>query len=290
MRNRIVISMVAVSSVLCLSLALALDSRAGAQAQVPEGWNPCPRCQNNDDRTEARLRNNVDEITDYDRRDFSGVWGYNGVNNSLLNAPPFTEYGQELYEATRGEEFTSDGLPLYSRGSEKDYGLLACDPLGWPRMFDYNYGFEFVMLPDRVIQFFELEHTWRTIWTDGRDLPEDPPVLNWLGWSIGHWEGDTFVIESSGFDERSWIDRTSAQGNQPGGGLPHSNQMRVVERWTRVEYGTIEAQVTIHDPLVYTEPFVGETGLIGLVPDTEIWENMCVASEMAPFNENADSL
>ncbi len=290
MGNRKVISSVVVASVVCLSLALAPEGRAGAQAQVPEGWNPCPRCQNNADRTEARLRNNVDEITDYDRRDLSGVWGYNGVNNSLVNAPPFTEYGQELYEATRGEEFTSNGLPLYSRGSEKDHGLLHCDPLGWPRMFDYNYGFEFVMLPDRVLQFFELEHTWRTIWTDGRELPADPPVLNWLGWSVGQWEGDTFVIESTGFDERSWIDRTSAEGTEPGGGLPHSNQMRVVERWTRVEYGTLEAQVTIHDPLVYTEPFVGETGLIGLVPDTEIWENMCVATEMVPFNENADSL
>ena len=288
MRNRIVISTVVVASVVCMSLALAQDSRAAAQ--VPEGWNPCPRCQNNADRTQARERNNVADITDYDRRDLSGVWGYNGVNDSLQNAPPFTEYGQELYEATRGEKLTSDGLPLYRRGSEKDYGLLACDPLGWPRMFDYNYGFEFVMLPDRVLQFFELEHTWRTIWTDGRELPEDPPVLNWLGWSIGHWEGDTFIIESNGFDERSWIDRTAAQGNQPGGGFPHSDQMRVVERWTRVEYGTLEAQLTIYDPLVYTEPFVGETGMIGLVPDTELWENMCVASEMAPFNENADSL
>ena len=287
MRNRIVISAVVVASLVCLSLALAQDSRAGAQ--VPEGWNACPRCQNNADRTEAWESNNIDEITDYDRRDLSGVWGYDGVTNAFKNPPSLTQYGQELYDTTLAEQTSQDGQWLYQQGSEKDHGLLACDPLGWPRMYIYNYGFDFLMLPDRVHQSFELEHTWRTIWTDGRELPEDPPVLNWLGWNVGHWEGDTFVIESSGFDERSWIDRTRAEGDQPGGGLPHSDQMRVVERYTRVTYGTMEAELTIYDPLVYTEPWVTETATIRLVPDTELWENMCVGSEVTKFNEEVNS-
>ncbi len=284
MQSRIVISALVVASVVCLSLALAPDSRGGALAQVPEGWNPCPRCQNNADRDEARARNNVANITDYDRRDLSGVWGYNGVGGAFNDPPPLTEDGQAAFERTWAELKNSNGEWLYRSGSEKDYGLLDCDPLGWPRMHTYNYGFEFVMLPDRVLQFFELEHTWRTIWTDGRELPEDPPVLNWLGWNVGHWEGDTFVVESNGYDDRSWIENTRSEGDQPGGGLPHSDQMRIVERWTRPTYGTLEAQVTITDPVVFTEPFVSPIGTIGLVPDTEIWENMCVASEVEAFN------
>ena len=286
MRNRIVISAVVIASVLCLSLALAQESRAGAQ--TPEGWNPCPRCQNNADRTEAWARNNIDEITDYDRRDLSGVWGYNGVGGAFRNPPAFTDRGQELYETTQAEQRSQDGEWLYGQGSEKDYGLLDCNPLGWPRMYTYNYGFEFVMLPDRVLQFLELEHTWRTIWTDGRELPAEPPVLNWLGWNVGHWEGDTFVIESNGYDDRSWVERTRAVGDEPGGGLPHSDQMRVVERYTRVTYGTMEAQLTVYDPSVYTEPIVTEPATIRLVPDTEIWENMCVASEVEEFNARDD--
>ncbi len=282
MRNRIVISTVIVASVVCLFLVLTQDGLAAAQ--TPEGWRDCPRCQNNADRTAARERNNIDRITDYDRRDLSGVWGYDGVSNAFRNPPPLTPYGEELYAATLAEQKSQDGEWLYGRGSEKDFGLLDCNPLGWPRMYTYNYGFEFAMLPDKVVQFLELEHTWRTIWTDGRELPEEAPLLNWLGWNVGHWEGDTFVIESNGYDERSWIDRTAAEGENPGGGLPHSDQMRVVERYTRVTYGTLEAELTIYDPLVYTEPWVTETATIRLVPDAELWENMCVASEVEIFN------
>src|ERR1700745_1971276 len=102
------------------------------------------------------------------------------------------------------------------------------------------------MLPDRIIQFFELNHTWRTIWTDGRKLPQDPPEPRWLGWHAGHsesstlhvesngvyCEGDTLVVESNGYDERSWLNQAP-----PDGGYVHSDQMTVVERIKRPTYG-----------------------------------------------------
>ncbi len=116
MRNRIVVLTVVTAVVLCLSLALAQESRA---AQLPEGWNSCPRCQNNADRDEAWAQYRIGEITDYDRRDLSGVWGYNGARGSMVPRPPFTEYGEELFEATRGEEFTSDGVPIYGSGGSE---------------------------------------------------------------------------------------------------------------------------------------------------------------------------
>ena len=131
----------------------------------------------------------------------------------VKNVPPFTPKGQQMFDATKSDIPTTNS---------KD-GMLICDPLGYPRLFAYNYGFSFVQLPDRVVQFFEWGHTFRDIWTDGRKLPEDPPELHWLGWNVGHWEGDTFVIESNGYDERSWITQSN-----PDGGWTHSDELKVV--------------------------------------------------------------
>ena len=152
--------------------------------------------------------------------------------------------------------------------------------MGFPRLWSFNYGFEFVMLPDRVLQFFELNHTWRTIWTDGRKLPEDPPEPHWLGWNVGHWEGDTLVIESSGYDERSWITQSN-----PDGGWTHSDEMKVVERYKRVNYGTLEVQVTVTDPKTYTQPWVTEPAKIQLAPGTELSEYFCAPSDFGAFND-----
>ena len=284
MRNQILSSALTVASMICLSVGSAGEGRAAAQVDS-DGWKPCPRCQNNAARAEAWEQNNIDNVTDFDPTDLSGVWGYDGILTAFRNnAPPFTPYGQERYEETLGE-FNEAGNLLYELGSEKDYSLLNCNPLGYPRLFAYNYGFEFVMLPDRVLQFFELNHTWRTIWTDGRRLPEFPAVPNWLGWNIGHWEGDTFVVESTGFDDRSWIETSPAADGQPGGGYPHSEEMRVIERYRRVDYGTLEVDLTVIDPMVYTEPWVTSTSTIKLVPGAELWEYFCVPTDSAAFNE-----
>ncbi len=158
-----------------------------------------------------------------------------------------------------------DGEGPVSRNSPE---IRGCDPLAYPRLFTHNYGFEFVVLPDRVFQFFEWGHTWRTIWTDGRELPEDPPIQRWMGWNVGHWEGDTFVIESNGFDARAWV----------------SDEMRIEERYRRVDYGTLEVELRLNDPKTYTGPFVSR-GTIELVPAAELWEYFCVPSEERLFDE-----
>ena len=111
--------------------------------------------------------------------------------------------------------------------------MLICDPLGYPRWFAYNYGMQFVVLPDRVLQFFELGHTWRDIWTDGRKLPENPPQPRWLGYAVGRWDGDTFVIESTGYDDRAWLQEDRRDRRW---GFPHSDQLRLVERYRRTSF------------------------------------------------------
>jgi hypothetical protein len=153
--------------------------------------------------------------------------------------------------------------------------MMLCDPLGYPRAFTYNYGLEFAVMPDRVLQFFEWGHTWRTIWTDGRPLPAEPPQPRFYGYSVGRWEGNTFVIESNGYEQSTWLDqdrRTSARG------FPHSEDMRVVERWTRTSYGTMEAEITIIDPKVYTRPWTTSAVPHDFRPDTELWEYACAPS------------
>jgi hypothetical protein len=219
----------------------------------------------------------------FNPKDLSGVWGFAGVANAFdqKTMPPLTEWGKQQHEATIGEK-APDGTPLHNRDTSGDGGgsKINCDPLGWPRLHTSNYGMEFVMLADRVLQISETNHTWRTIWTDGRKLPENPPEPRWLGWNVGHWEGDTFVVESNGYDDRSWI----AESN-PDGGWTHSDEMRLIERYRRTSYGTLEAELTVIDPKTYTRPWVTSKATIRLQPGTELWENFCVPSDYADFND-----
>ena len=158
--------------------------------------------------------------------------------------------------------------------------MMHCDPLGWPRAVEYNYGMEFIMLPDRILQFFEWGGYHRTIWTDGRKLPADPPQPRWFGYNVGHWEGNTLVVESNGYEDRSWIDE-DRPGRQRG--IPHSDEMTIVERWTRVNYGTLNLEMTITDPKVFTKPWVSK-GTTDLRPGTELGESYCVPSDSEQYN------
>jgi len=290
MKKARVVSIIAVAALLSLPSIVSAQGRresdkppALPSVQPPEGWDPCPRCQNNQDRRQSRTKYKV-ESHPFEAKDLTGIWGYDGVGGdrgpTFRTPPPLTELGKKMHEATLGEK-NARGEVIRSKDTSGLGGGAAvnCDPMGYPRLYTYNYGFEFVMLPNRVLQFFELNHTWRTIWTDGRKLPKNPPEPHWLGWNVGHWEGDTFVVQSSGFDERSWID-----GTQGDGGWPHSDEMKVTERYHRTGYGTLEVQLTIDDPKVYTQPWVTKQATVNLVPGTELWENFCVPSDYSTFN------
>jgi len=134
---------------------------------------------------------------------------------------------------------------------------------------------EIVQTPHRVLQFFEWAHSWREIWTDGRDLPKDPEP-RWMGYSVGKWEGDTFVVDSTGFDERTWLDHF---------GTPHSDQMRLQERYKRLDRDNLELTMTLTDPMTFTKPWVSEKKIFKLDPKAEIQELFCVPSEEEAFNK-----
>jgi hypothetical protein len=264
-----------------MSSAMVASAQAVASVPPPDGWKACPRCQNETDRKKANADYKV-EGHRFNPRDLSGVWGNSGVQAFRSTPPPFTALGKQRFDETIGAK-NAAGEVLHSKDTsgEGTASPINCDPKGWPRLHTYNYGFELVMLPDRVLQFFELTHTWRTIWTDGRKLPAHPPEPRWLGWSVGRWEGDTFIVESTGFDDRSWLEDV-----RPDGGWPHSEEMRVVERWRRVNYGTLEVQITVIDPQTYTEPWVTPKATIPLMPGAELWEDYCVPSDYNAFNRD----
>jgi hypothetical protein len=248
------------------------------------GWKACAHCENEAYKEAGRKKANVD-TRPFDAHDISGTWSgnpkdleVNGMPMNIKGIPPFTPYGKRLFEAAQ-----SDSSQWNTKDPEN-----TCDPMGWPRWLTYNFGFEFVVLPNRILQFFEWGHTWRDIWTDGRKLPENPPISRYLGYAVGHWEGDTFVVESNGYDDRSWIAAAPIEvaGNAKPGGFPHSDEMRVVERYKRLNYGLLQLTLTITDPKVYTGPWT-TSGTITLVPNTEMGENFCVPSDSIHFNETS---
>jgi hypothetical protein len=255
------------------------NQAAPASVPPPPGWKACPRCQNNADRKEAAAKYKV-EGHPFDPHDLSGVWGFGGMADAFTNPPPLTASGKVRFDATIGEK-GPDGVPLHTKDtSGEGASLINCDPLGYPRLHTRNYGIELVMLPDRVIQFFDIGHTWRTIWTDGRKLPAEPTEPRWMGWNVGHWEGNVFVIESNGYDDRSWLDAA-----RPDGGFIHSEEMRIEERVRRTNFGTLEWEMTVIDPKTYTKPWVTPKATIKLVPGTELGENFCVPSDYQQFNQ-----
>jgi hypothetical protein len=208
------------------------------------------------------------------KRDLSGLWHYEGTGASEPIAPdnlipPMTPWGQARFDAER------PGFgPRRAPGGNDP--ILQCDPMGFPRIMFLNTPFEFVQAPGRVIQFFEHEHEYRSIWTDGRSLPKEGDAdPTWYGYAIGHWEGDqTLVVESTGFIESTWLGST---------GYPHSEAMRVIERYHRADHDTILYDITITDPRAYTRPIVGPHRIMKLRPRDEMVEEICVPSEEKSF-------
>lgn len=199
-----------------------------------------------------------------------------GRDNPAVREAPFTPEGRRRYEANK---------PGYGprRSTQRNDPLGRCEPLGLPRqlnaeIIEPHSTWQIVQTPGRILQFFEYRHDWREIWMDGRALPAlrdaDP---KWNGYSVGRWDGDTLVVESVGFDDRSWVDKF---------GYPHSDQMRLEERYRRVDADTLELVMTITDPVVYATPWSSDTKRMKLNREKAArWDEQiyCVPSEEFPF-------
>ena len=128
-----------------------------------------------------------------------------------------------------------------------------------------------VQTPSLVVVLYEYETIYRQIFTDGRALPEDPNPT-WMGYSIGHWEGDTLVVSTAGFNDRTTLDLA---------GYPHTEALRVTERFHRRDVGHIDLQVTLDDPKAYTRSWTLPIEL-DLRPDGDLNEYVCENERDAP--------
>jgi hypothetical protein len=155
-----------------------------------------------------------------------------------------------------------------ARNYQADDPVTACKPVGGPRLDYIPTPIKIIQNPGLIVILHEAEHTFRQIYTDGRKLPEDPQPSA-FGYSIGRWEGDALVVETSGFQDRGWLDFA---------GHPYSEALRVTERFRRRNFGHIELQIAIDDPKAYKKPFALLQELVFL-PDTDLLEYFCAENE-----------
>jgi hypothetical protein len=144
------------------------------------------------------------------------------------------------------------------------------DPFPYYHMVDIA---RFVQTPDMIVILYQgnTNSMHRTIFTDGRKLPEDPNPT-WMGYSVGRWEGDTLVVDTAGFNDKSWLDIE---------GHPHTEALHIIERFHRRDFGHMDLELTIDDPKTFTRPFVLKIPKT-LMPDTDILESVCENDHSVP--------
>jgi hypothetical protein len=212
------------------------------------------------------------------------------------DVPPFTPEGQRRFDANKPAYGRAVDLPKVSQehiGRQRavlsalsNDPTFNCEPLGVTRLIldTYFAALEFVHTRDRILQHLEWTNEWREIWMDGRELPAEPDLPRWFGYSVGRWDGDTLVVNSFGHDERTWIDYF---------GYPHSDQMRLEERYRRIDKDKIEVVMTVNDPVIYTRPWVSEKKILRRLPPgratlngwTGLLDDRCVPTEEAEFKK-----
>ena len=155
---------------------------------------------------------------------------------------------------------------LENRG--KDSPVAHCKPSGVPAIDTIPLPYKIVQTPTLVLILYEENNVFRQIFLDGHHTVADPEP-RWMGYSTGKWEGDTFVVDTTGFNDQSWLD---------GMGHPHSEALHVTERFRRRDAGHLDVEVTIEDPNTYTKPIV-YTQPAALVADEDLLEYFCTENE-----------
>jgi hypothetical protein len=154
----------------------------------------------------------------------------------------------------------------------KDAPRANClpDPFAYYHMVDLA---RFVQTPGLIVIVYQgtTNSVHRTIFTDGRGLPKDPNPA-WMGYSVGHWDGETLVVDTAGFNDRSWLDIE---------GHPHTEALHITERFRRRDFGHMDLEMTIDDPKAFTRPFTLRIAKT-LEPDTDLLESICENDRSVP--------
>ena len=220
--------------------------------------------------------------------DLSGVWDYAGRIGlprnfipGVPNEPPPSKVTEGPPEATFFDigAGIKGGLPftpwaanlLKERKAEnsKDNPDAHCLPLGLMQLHTHPQPRKMIQSPDVTVILYEAQAGIRQIFTDGRKLPPADVQSWWYGYSAGHWEGDTLVVETTGFRDDVWLDVF---------GSPLTSTGKMTERFQRPSYGTLHIDVTIEDPKSYTKPFTVRVNQ-KIAPDTELIEFICTEND-----------
>jgi hypothetical protein len=197
--------------------------------------------------------------------DLSGIW----------RGPGAGSYDRNVARDLKSSDIQPWAEAVYQkrvRDMGKDAPRANClpDPFPYYHMVDLA---RIVQTPGLIVVLYQgtTNSVHRTIFTDGRKLPADPNPT-WMGYSVGHWEGDAMVIDTAGFNDRGWLDIE---------GHPHTEALHITERFRRRDFGHMDLEMTIDDPKTFTRPFslkIDKT----LVPDTDLFESVCENDTSVP--------
>jgi len=208
--------------------------------------------------------------------DLSGLWGNRcPTANGLVWCAPDTAVPQVFGDIGRGvkgglpyQPWAADIVKVRQSNNGKDDPTTHCLPGGIAKLHTAALLRKIVQVPGLLIFLAERNASYRQIFTDGRPLPKDPNP-SWNGYSTGHWEGDTLVVVSNGFESGQWLDRA---------GSPLTESATITEKFRRPNYGTLEIEMTIDDPGAYTKPWTIALKQ-ELVLDTELLDYICLENE-----------
>ena len=183
--------------------------------------------------------------------DFTGLW--NGPNDADVPAPRSLELGDT-------QPWVKDLIRRREEDYFRDRPRYQCLP-GGPENVG---GWKRILQTPSLIAILNEDLTYRQIFMDGRKL-ETAPNPTWMGYSVGHWEGETLIVDSFGFNDRTWLNDR---------GLPHTEALRMRERYRRPDFGHLQVDVTFTDPGAYTKPWGFKVNFV-LAADTEMIEAVC---------------
>jgi hypothetical protein len=181
--------------------------------------------------------------------DLSGVWtnvnppeaGPWAIYSFSADPPPLTPWGQARFDAAKPQRGPR-GVPV----AETDDLVYQCFPPGTPRIYLHPFPLEIIQTPGRIVMLFEYDHLIRQIYTDGREHRSDL-APSWMGDSIGRWDGQTLVVDTVNFNDRTWLDRRA---------VPHSESLELIERMHINADGLLQIDMRMEDPVALAAPWV----------------------------------
>ncbi len=194
--------------------------------------------------------------------DLSGLWMLNAGPGHLANVTAELKPGEirPWAESLFQQRLSNVGID--------DPWTVECLPAGPRTLLSGGNGpARILQTPGEVVILYE-DLAYRQIFLDGRELPKDPNP-SWMGYSVGRWDGDTLIVQSAGFNDRSWLDM---------GGHPHTEELRTTERYHRTSFGHMDVQITFDDPKAYARPWT-ISYVASFAPDTEMLEYVCRENE-----------